>query len=1075
MRVLVAFLLCALAVTGAWAQSTAQVSGSVRDQSGAVLPGVEVTVTQTDTGLTRTAVTDETGSYAMPSLPIGPYRLEATLPGFRTYVQTGIVLQVNSNPTINAVLEVGQVAETVEVQADAALVETRSTGIATLLDNQRVLELPLNGRNVAELVLLSGIANTSSVNKLDSQGSRSYPALVISIGGGMENGINYMLDGGNHNDPGVALNLPMPFPDALQEFKVETSGLPAQYGLHSSGAVNAVTKSGTNEFHGSLFEFVRNGSLNARNAFALDNDGLKRNQFGGTIGGPVLRNKLFFFAGYQGTLQRSRPSTQRSFIPTAAMIAGDFTAVTSAACNNGRPVTLNLPFVNNMVNPALFSRVALNLVRHPLFPTTNDPCGEVQYGRRVSVDEHITIGKMDYQLSEKHSLFGRYMEARRSIPTDFDGTNILSLSDGIVDQPVYSLVLGDTYLIGSEIVSSFRGTLNRMKTEKYPPDTFDLTELGVRGIFESVPKYPRMSVSNGFALSGSRPNPGHYNGVGYQLSEDLSILRGSHQIGVGANFIHYNFNGNSGVQRTFAPSFNGMFTGRGTADFLLGRVSSFNQGSETVSNSRQHYVGIYLQDAWKATPGLTVNAGIRWEPYLAPYNHRGVTAHFDKAAFDQGIKSKVFKNAPAGLLYPGLGDPGFQSKSYFRNRMLNFAPRLGLAWDPTGNGRMTVRAAYGIFFDMSHLYNFQGAGVAPPYGNLISIQSPQGGIEDPWLGYPGGNPFPVLASPDVQFPNQFAMVSYKTDMKVPYVHQWNLSFQRQFGTDWMVSGNYIGNSQLHLYGMLQTNQPILTPGATLANINQRRVLYLQNPVEGRYYGAIGELDDGGTSHYNAMFLSVQRRASGGLTMQGNYTLSSCFGDEPYPVGADTDGTYPNTRKDQRGPCPGDLRHNFNMSTVYQTPQFGNAALRAVASDWQVSGIVRLQSGSYFTVTSGFDTALTGTLNSSRADQVLDDPYVPNKGIDQWLNRAAFARPANGNWGYASKKIQGPGSIGITMGLTRTFQIREAQSLQFRAEAFNLPNHLNPENPINALNDQNFGRILSAEDPRIIQLALKYVF
>src|SRR5438094_357982 len=272
-NMLAGLLLFAVSAGVIGAQSTAQISGSVKDQSGAVLPGVEVAVTQTDTGLKRSAVTNETGSYTLTNLPIGPYRLEAALPGFRTYVQTGIVLQVGSNPIISAVLAVGQVSEQVEVQANANLVETRSTGVGQLIDNQRVVELPLNGRQVTELVLLSGVATAGADGTLNP-GSRNYPTVVISVAGGQTNGLGYSLDGGNHNDPYNNLNLPMPFPDALQEFKVETSGLQAQYGFHSAGAVNALTKSGTNDLHGDLFEFVRNGSLNARNAFAITDDGL---------------------------------------------------------------------------------------------------------------------------------------------------------------------------------------------------------------------------------------------------------------------------------------------------------------------------------------------------------------------------------------------------------------------------------------------------------------------------------------------------------------------------------------------------------------------------------------------------------------------------------------------------------------------------------------------------------------------------------------------------------------------------------------------------------------------------------
>src|SRR2546426_4689642 len=313
-----------------WAQSTAQINGTVRDQSGAVMPGVDITVMQTATGLMRTTVTNETGSYVFANLPIGPYRLEAALPGFRTYVQSGIILQVGSNPQINAVLELGQVAEAIEVTADAALVETRSTGVGRVIDNQRVLELPLNGRQATELIFLSGMATPGT--GATSTTTRNYPTIQVAIAGGLATGVAYNLDGANINDPYNGLNLPIPFPDALQEFKVETSGLPAQYGTYSSAAVNAVTKSGTNQFHGDFFEFVRNQVFNAQNPFATARDPLKRNQFGGTIGGPILQNKLFFFAGFQETTVRAPPSQSFGDVPAPAVMGGDFHAGPSPPC-----------------------------------------------------------------------------------------------------------------------------------------------------------------------------------------------------------------------------------------------------------------------------------------------------------------------------------------------------------------------------------------------------------------------------------------------------------------------------------------------------------------------------------------------------------------------------------------------------------------------------------------------------------------------------------------------------------------------------------------------------------------------
>ena len=288
-KVVIGILLICSMCSSVWAQATAQINGAVKDQTGAVLPGVEITVTQADTGAKRTAVTDETGSYILSSLPIGPYRLEAALPGFRTYVQTGIVLQVNSNPVINAVLEVGQVSETVEVQANAALVETQNTAVGQVVDNQRVLDLPLNGRQAQELILLSGPAVLVSNQPIPA--GRSVPTLGISVAGGSLFGLLYQLDGVGHMNAEAYMPLPIPFPDALQEFKLETSSTPARYGLHGAGAVSMVTKGGTNDLHGDLFEFVRNGMFNARNTFAARRDTLKRNQFGGVLGGPIVKQQ----------------------------------------------------------------------------------------------------------------------------------------------------------------------------------------------------------------------------------------------------------------------------------------------------------------------------------------------------------------------------------------------------------------------------------------------------------------------------------------------------------------------------------------------------------------------------------------------------------------------------------------------------------------------------------------------------------------------------------------------------------------------------------------------------------------
>src|SRR5215472_10284095 len=467
---------CFLFLSGCvWAQSTAQISGTVRDQTGAVVAGAQVTATDTDTGLKRSAMTDAGGGYALPNLPVGPYRLEATATGFRTYVQTGILLQVADNPVINPSLSVGQITEQIQVEEAAAQIETRDSGVSQVMDSKRVVELPLNGRQVTDLIVISGAATVSSTVSF----VRNYPTVNISVAGGMHNGLTYLLDGASHNDPINGLNLALPFPDALQEFKLETSSLSAQYGQHSAGTVNAVTKSGTNQFHGDLFEFFRNGDLNALNFFAVVPDQLKRNQFGGTAGGRIIKDKLFFFGSYQGTRMIGTVAPQFAYLPTRDMLNGDWRAVAAASCNANRPLTLKAPFQGNQISPGAFSPVAVALMNSGKLPIAADPCGKVQFGMKPVTNEDLTIDKIDYQINEKHSIFGRYELAHLDDPSGYVPGNLLttgSANNGpYTTYPVnnlwrtQSLTLGDTYLISSSIVNSFRASLLRPTNSRGQP------------------------------------------------------------------------------------------------------------------------------------------------------------------------------------------------------------------------------------------------------------------------------------------------------------------------------------------------------------------------------------------------------------------------------------------------------------------------------------------------------------------------------------------------------------------------------------------------------------------------------
>jgi carboxypeptidase family protein len=1095
-RVHIAIMTALLIIFGAvtiWAQATAQISGTVKDQTGAVLPGVEVTATQTDTGISRTTVTNETGSYVLPNLALGPYKLEATLPGFRTYAQTGIVLQVNSNPVVNPVMDVGQVSETVDVQANAAQVETRSVGVGQVIENTRIMELPLNGRNVQDLITLSGAAVQQGTT-----GNRSFAGNnIVSMAGSLGFGTAYTLDGIPHMDPYDGQSQPLPFPDALQEFKVETSGLSAQNA--KSAAVSSVTKSGTNEFHGDLFEFVRNDLFNARNYFSTTHNTLKRNQFGGTIGGPVVHNKLFFFGGYQGTTIRQDAANTRQFVPTAAVLAGDFTAIALPACNAGRQITLKAPFVNNQVNPALFDKAAVAIASK--LPKSSDPCGLVTFGQPLQENLGQYVTKVDYQRNAKDSMFGRFLFTGDTSKHPFDLTpdNILNTSGKGFTNTAQAYTFGDTYLVSANVVNAFRLSVSRVNVERTGAEFFGPNDVGIN-TFSYVPKYLTLSVTGGFSLGGGTSTASTFRTTFYQISDDISLIRGAHQLAFGGRAAQgrsntYSLNGSSG-----SFSFNGQALNLGMADFFLGQPSSFSQASPLLLLNRQNYFSLYAQDTWKASPKLTVNYGLRWQPFTVQHATNNFVYNFDYSRFQQGLTSSVYKNAPAGLVYPG--DPGFPDNAGYNSRWMMVSPRFGLAWDPSGDGHMSVRASYSFTYEdlplQWRLYQPQ----SPPFGNNTSVNTPAGGLDNPWQGVPGGNPFPIVYNQNAPFVPAGLYQITPYDFKPPSTSSWNLAIQRQI-QDWVVSASYLGTQTAHVWTEAAFNPAIFFPGSpvngvctaqgytlrttgatcsTTANTQQRRRLSFERPQDAATYIAdIGRLDIGGTQSYNGMLLSVQRRATKGITVSGNYTLSHCIDDEGGTRGNAGQAfswteTYqdPNNRRSDRGNCTADRRHAVNLTSVVATPQFSNSTLRMIGTGWRLSGIYRYSSGAYLTLTSGLDRALNG-IAAQRPNQVLASPYG-NGSLTNFLNPAAFVQPDAGTIGtMGARNVAGPAYWGIDLSLSRSFQVHEGQRLEFRAEAYNLTNSLRPGNPATGLNSNQFGQITSALDPRLLQFAMKYVF
>ncbi len=1121
-----------------WGQATAQIAGTVRDQSGAVIPGAEVKVTQTATGASRTTASNEEGRYIFPTLSLGPYVLEASRDGFTPYMQTGIVLQVDSKLDIDIPLKVGTVGQEVSVEANVVQVETRSTGVGQVVDNLRVSEMPLNGRNPIELVFLAGMASAPGNGAINTV--RNYPTVVVSVAGGQGNSVSYQLDGTVYQDPYNSLALPLPFPDALQEFKVETSVLQPQYGFHAGASVNAVTKSGTNEFHGNVFEFLRNGALNARDFFATKRDTLKRNQFGGVLGGPIIKDKLFFFGGYQATVQRSDPIFNFGYVPTAAMKQGDFTTFASAQCQGqtGAKILLT-PFAGNKIDPARFDPAAMKFIA--TLPQPIDECGTVRYGYIANQHEDLYVGRIDWQKSNKSSIFGRISAGYLNVASTFDGTNPLSINTYGVNDLDYQAALGHTYLFTPNVISAFRISASRTNIRKLRDNYKSYADFGAN-VTELAGKVISMTVSGGlgFTIGGGAANPGEsHNGPNPALSEDISWVKGNHQYAFGGTLYHQQMNYWSGVNATASMTFDGTTTNLGLGDLMLGTARTFAQGTIYGFYTRQYYNALYAQDTWKAARRLTVNYGVRWEPFQSPSSKWGQIHFFDAKLFDKGYRSPVYTNAPPGVVFPG--DPNYVcGKSYACSKWLNFFPRVGFAFDPVGDGKMTIRASYGMQGDRTHMFYPNQMSFGPPFANRVSLSGTS--FSDPWLSFPGvpgfsppgKNPMPAFkgivgigsSSKDAPFPTAGFYVNtvenLDKDFKQMVVHLWNLSIQRQVGS-WLLTANYIGNSTIHLntsttanpavflglgacaLNVVQANGSVApqnyTTCSTTANENFRRVLYLKDPLTGQYFANIAQALNGGTAGYNGLYLSANKALTHGVSMLTNYTWSHCISD-PYDQQPSGNGqTPPGNRRAYRGNCTvgnADVRHYFTLNMVVNTPKFSNTTLQKVLSNWQVAPILQLKSGNFLSIVAGTDRALT-TAAGQTANQVLPDVYSLNKGKAcanvtpclEFLNKDAFQIPAPGTYGtmrYGT--VQGPGLIQLNVALSRTFGIGEKRTLQLRGEAFNLPNHLNPL--ITAanlsLNSAQFGRAtadqsgisgqiggVTSGDYRVIQLALKLAF
>lgn len=1071
---------------GAQAVAVAQVEGQVMDSTGSAIPNAKVTITQTETGLSRTATTNSTGYYSLPELAVGPYKLQVTAQGFRDYVQTGIELHVGTNVQQNVTMQVGQVNSTVEVHASAGMVETKDNAISQVIDQRNMVDLPLNGRQATQLILLSGAAVTAP-GASSLVGTKSfYSSTTISVAGGTDNGTNYLLDGGYNTDTFSNVNMPFPFPDALQEFNVQTSALPAQYGEHPGGVVNVVTKAGSNQFHGDLFDFLRNGDLNARGFFATSRDSLKRNQFGGTVGGPIRRDKLFFFAGYQGTPVRSNPPSTISYVPTSPVAQGDFSAIEAATCVSTGAKTLKdpvtaQPFPGNQIPVSRFDPSAVKLLQY--LPASASPCGTVTYGIPANTSDNQIIGRADWAISAKHNFFGRYFVDGYNLPASFSSSNALVTTASGNYERAQTITLGETYTINPTTLNSVHATFLRRRDNRGPTaQGISPKDIG-SNLFDPDPNFLNLTVSGYFSTYCGTCAAAYFNSNTWSYTDDLSLIRGRHQLMFGVDMIRTQLNADNAYNRDGQFSFNGQFTTSAVADYMLGLQNSFDQSKAQLTANRETEPGLYAQDTFRLNQHLTINAGVRWEPMLFPQDVYGRGSSFNLADFTNNVHSSVYPSGAAGMLY--YGDKGI-SKSFTSDSWRDISPRLGLVIAPGKSGRDTVRIGAAILYDSPMLFFNERVQSNPPFVNEIITTSP-GPLSNPWLGYPGGNPFPGSAA---FFPTSAQYVVVPSTLRPTYITNWNVSYQHQFGGSWLATASFLGNKATHLWVTQQANPSVYIPGtcgtsacSTTSNTQSRRVLTLLNPSQGQYIGNLYIADDGSNSDYDALLASVQHRLSKGYTLLANYTLSHCISDLDFN-GEISASIFenPNTLRQDRGPCIFDVRQMFNASFVATSPKIGTRWISAIVGNWQLAPIISARTGLPMNVTTGTDNSLTG-VGQDRPNLISPTPYNSEWGPKlQFLTAAAFQANALGTFGSLGRDaLFSPGLFQLDAALSRLFSITERCRLEARFEAFNAINHTNFAAPTTALNSSTFGRITSQAsvngqtDYRTLQFALKLYF
>ncbi len=1040
--------------------TTTNLFGTVADKAGAVVPDAQVTATNTDTNISRFVKTNAQGEYRIEFLAVGNYAVAVEADRFRKFIQSGVTLQVGQTARVDAFLEVGSADQTIEVTGAAPIVAIGDPELGRTVENREIVGLPLVNRNVYTLLDL-----TPGVQRNDNSIVLGYPEQRTLINGGVDGGagsVNYYLDGGINMTSLRNTGNILPNPDAIQEFRVQTNNYNAEYGRFSSGVVNVLTKSGINNFHGSLFEFVQNTLLNANDwGNTFDTPPLHRNRFGGSIGGPIVKNKTFFFASYAGLRQVTSTFLNGAIVPTALERNGDFS---QSAVKPIDPTT-GKPFLNNFIPINRRDGVAMNII-NMFIPTSNIGGNKWQGFAPSPYDTDEFLAKVDHSFSESHRLTVSYFETSGN-NTVRAGTGNLPWSNQQFDWRQHDANVSDTWIVNPEMINQLWLTYTRNFGGRLNVPQSSLADLGSLFTIQGAPSLPQIGVTGFFNLTQAIAGP--VAGANfYALRDTFSYNHGKHSLKFGGEVsldkdIQQALLNNYGVF-----TFNGVVSKNALADFELGLPSSLSQDAPSFGFTNSWYSALFVQDDFRIHPRFMLNLGLRWDVQTPPTDSQN-----KESTYVAGAHSTLRPTAPAGILF--AGDPGL-SRGIVPVRWNHFSPRVGLAWDPFGDSKTAIRAGAGVFYgsvsgnQWNTTSNFEPFAIRLNFTNNNTSGNKGAGatLTNPYKGLAGGNPFPYTG----QFVPGGSIFGPSPSFRWPYTYQLNFSVQRQITQNMSINVAYVGSLSHDLSFAVDLNYPSFT-GATASNVQSRR--------PNAAFGAVLSMQAGQTASYHALQISATRRMSRRILFNAFYThsktLDSVQLQNNTTQGGVEDGS--NLRLD-RGRADTDMRHQMVVSIIWQPDYYtgGNSLLRQITNGWSISPILKVHSGLPFTISNGADANLDGN-NNDRA-QLVGNPSISNPGSAAWFNTAAFARnapvsgaPVDGN--SPRNFLDAPGYKDVDLAIFRTFKVRESLNLQFRAEAMNALNMANLNTPNATAGTANFGTITSAQPTRQIQLGLRLAF